>query len=303
VNERENPRSFQEFSVLAKQAERRGTADFCVVTPAYFQALGIPLRRGRGFDARDAMGAPHVAIISESLARSRWPNQDPLGQTLQFGNMDGDMHLLTIVGIAADTREEGPESPPRPIVYGNLLQRPRSAFSVVIHSANDSPALVADARAILRSEAPTAPPRFRSFAQMYTATLGSRRFNLVLVGFFALAALLLAVAGAYGVAAYGVAQRTREIGVRMALGAKPAEVVSLILREEARTALAGVAIGALCALALTRTIQALLFGVSATDPLTLLSVAALLTVVTGVACFVPARRATRIDPLAALREE
>jgi putative ABC transport system permease protein len=114
---------------------------------------------------------------------------------------------------------------------------------------------------------------------------------------------LLAVAGAYGVAAYGVAQRTREIGVRMALGAKPAEVVRLILREEARTALAGVAIGAACALALTRTIQALLFGVSATDPLTLLSVAALLTVVTGVACFVPARRATRIDPLVALREE
>ncbi|HVD92116.1 MAG TPA: ABC transporter permease [Vicinamibacterales bacterium] len=303
VNERENPRNFQEFSALAKQPERRGTADFCVVTSGYFRALAIPLRRGRGFEARDAMNAPHVAIISESLARSRWPNQDPLGQTLQFGNMDGDMHLLTIVGIAADTREEGPESPPRPIVYGNLLQRPRSAFSVVIHSANDSPALVADARAILRSEAPTAPPRFRSFAQMYTATLGSRRFNLVLVGFFALAALLLAVAGAYGVAAYGVAQRTREIGVRMALGAKPAEVVSLILREEARTALAGVVIGGLCALALTRTIQALLFGVSATDPVTLVSVAALLTAVTGVACFVPARRATRIDPLVALREE
>jgi putative ABC transport system permease protein len=114
---------------------------------------------------------------------------------------------------------------------------------------------------------------------------------------------LLAVAGAYGVAAYGVAQRTREIGVRMALGAKPAEVVRLILREEARTALAGVVIGALCALALTRTIQALLFGVSATDPVTLVSVAALLTAVTGVACFVPARRATRIDPLVALREE
>jgi ABC-type antimicrobial peptide transport system permease subunit len=138
---------------------------------------------------------------------------------------------------------------------------------------------------------------------MYSATLGSRRFNLILVGFFALTALLLAVAGTYGVAAYGVAQRTREIGVRMALGAKSSEVVRLILREEARTALTGVGFGVVCALALTRAIQALLFGVSATDPLTLLSVAALLAGVSAVACYVPARRATRIDPLTALREE
>jgi predicted permease len=303
VNERENPRNFQEFAALAKQTERRGTADFCVVTPAYFQALGIPLRRGRGFDARDGMGAPHVAVISESLARSRWPNQDPLGHTLQFGNMDGDLHLLTVVGVAADTRENGPEAPPRPIVYANLLQRPRSAFSVVIHTANDSPALVTAARAVLRAEAPAAPPRFRSFTQLYAAALGSRRFNLLLVAFFALTALFLAVAGAYGVAAYGVAQRTREIGVRMALGAESAHVVRLILREEARTALAGVTIGGLGALALARAIQAFLFGVSASDPLALVSAAALLAVVAGVACFIPARRATRIDPLVALREE
>jgi predicted permease len=303
VSERENPTTFQEFGALAQQPERRGTADFCLVTPGYFQALGIPLRRGRGFDARDGMGAPHAAVISESLARTRWPNQDPLGQTLQFGNMDGDLHLLTVVGVAADTHEDGPEAPPQPIVYANLLQRPRSAFSVVMHSTDDSPALVAAARAVLRAEAPGAPPRFRSFTQMYTAALGSRRFNLLLVGFFALTAFFLAVAGAYGVAAYGVAQRTREIGVRMALGARPAHVVSLVLREEATTALAGIAIGALCALALTRVIQTLLFRVSAGDPLTLLSVAALLTVVAGLAFFVPARRATRIDPLIALRDE
>jgi putative ABC transport system permease protein len=303
VNERENPRNFQEFAALAQQVERRGTADFCLVTPAYFQALGIPLRRGRGFDARDGMGAPHAAVISESLARSRWPNQDPLGHTLQFGNMDGDLHLLTVVGVAADTHENGPEAPPRPIVYANLLQRPRSAFSVVIHTANDSPALVTAARAVLRAEAPAAPPRFRSFTQLYATALGSRRFNLLLVAFFALTAMFLAVAGAYGVAAYGVAQRTREIGVRMALGAKPAHVVSLILREEARTALAGVSIGAVGALALARAIQAFLFGVSASDPLTLVSAAALLAAVAGVACYVPARRATRIDPLVALRDE
>jgi putative ABC transport system permease protein len=208
-----------------------------------------------------------------------------------------------VVGIVGDTHADGPETPPRPIVYANLLQRPHAAFSVVMHTASDSPDLVAEARAILRAEAPTAPPRFRSFTRMYAAALGSRRFNLYLIGFFALTALLLAVAGAYGVAAYGVAQRTREIGVRMALGAKSGQVVGLILREEAKTALAGVGIGALCALALTRAIQALLFGVSASDPLTLLSVAALLAAVAGVACFIPARRATRIDPLVALRED
>jgi predicted permease len=303
VNERENPRTFEEFDVLARQEERRGTADFCLVTPEYFQALGIPLRRGRGFDARDGIDAPHAAVISDSLARTRWPNQDPLGRTLQFGNMDGDLHLLTVVGVAADTHEDGPEAPPRPIVYANLLQRPRSAFSVVIHTTNDSPALVAAARAVLRAEAPAAPPRFRSFTQLYAAALGSRRFNLLIVGFFAVTALGLAVAGAYGVAAYGVAQRTRELGVRMALGAKPADVVRLILREEAGTALGGVAIGVLCALALTRAVQALLFGVSASDPLTLLAVAALLAAVAGLACYVPARRATRIDPLVALRDE
>ena len=303
VNERDNPRTLSEFLAMGKQAERRGTADFCAVTPAYFQALAIPLRRGRVFDARDAMSAPHVAVISESLARTRWPDQDPIGQTLQFGNMDGDLHLLTIVGIVADTHEDGPETPPHPTVYVNLLQRPRSVFAVVMHVAHDSPSIMSDARAVLRAEAPEAPPRFRSFTQLYAAVLGSRRFNLILVGFFAVTALLLAVAGAYGVAAYGVAQRTREIGVRMALGAKSREVVGLILREEAKTALAGVVIGVLCALALTRAIQALLFGVRASDPVTLVAVAVLLASVTGLACFVPARRATRIDPLVALREE
>ncbi len=303
VKPSENPKDFTQWAELAKQVERRAEADFCVVTPGYFRTLGIPLLRGRAFDARDGFDAPHVAVISESLARSRWPTQDPIGQTLQFGNMDGDLHLLTVVGVAADTHEDGPESPARPIVYANLLQRPRGAFTVMIHTANDSAATLIAARRILREEAPDAPPRFRSFDQMYTATLGSRRFNLILVGFFALTALLLAVAGTYGVAAYGVAQRTREIGVRMAMGATPAQVLGLVLRAEAKTALTGVAVGAACALALTRAIQALLFGVSASDPLTLLSVAVLLAAVAGVACYVPARNATRTDPLVALRDE
>ena len=299
----ENPQTVEEYQALAQQPERRGLADFCVVTPGYFRALGIPLRSGRDFDARDGLDAPHAAVISETLARTQWPDRDPLGQTLQFGNMDGDLHLMTIVGVVADTRESGPESPPRPVVYGNLLQRPRAAFSVVMHADHGSEAIAAAARSILRAEAPAAPPRFRSFESMYAVALGSRRFNLLLVGSFALTALVLAVAGVYGVTAYGVAQRTREIGVRMALGALPSQVVRLILREESRLALLGVCAGALGALALLRALRSLLYGVSESDPLTLLAVAALLAGVTLVASFVPVRRAARIDPLVALREE
>jgi len=303
VDERENPKTIEEYQALAQQPERRGTADFCVVTPGYFRTMGIPLLRGRDFDVRDGIEAPHAAVISETLARTQWPDRDPLGRTLQFGNMDGDLHLLTVVGVAADTREDGPEHPPRPIVYANLLQRPRPAFSVVMRAADGAPAIAAAARAILRAEAPAAPPRFRSFESMYAAALGSRRFNLLLVGSFALTALVLALAGVYGVTAYGVAQRTREIGVRMALGALPSQVTRLIVREESRAALLGVLAGAAGALMLLRAMRSLLFGVSESDPLTLFLVAALLGAAALVACLVPVRRAARLDPLAALREE
>jgi putative ABC transport system permease protein len=303
VHPGENPKSMEDYQELAKQPERRGTADFCLVTPGYFPALGIRIKSGRDFDTRDGLDAPHAAVISETLARTQWPGQDPLGRTLQFGNMDGYLQLLTIVGVAADIREDGPEAPPRPIVYGNLLQRPRSAFSIILRTASDSPAILSTARTLLRAEAPDAPPRFRSFDSLYAAALGSRRFNLLLVGFFALSALLLAVAGVYGVTAYGVAQRTREIGVRMALGALPSQVTGLILREESRMALAGILAGGLGAVALLRAMRSLLYGVTETDPVSLIAVAALLTLVALGACFVPVRRAARLDPLVALRDE
>ncbi|MGB8472817.1 MAG: ABC transporter permease [Candidatus Acidiferrum sp.] len=301
VNTQENPKNFQEFEELAKQPEHLGTADFCAVSPEYFQALGIPLIRGRFFDQHDSFDSPHAAVINESLARLRWPKRDPLGQTIQFGNMDGDLHLLTIVGIAGDTHEDGLEQPPRPIVYVNLLQRPRSDFSVVMHTEAGSGPVIAAARAIVHGEAPDVPPRFRTFTQIYSASLGSRRFNLILVVVFALTALLLAVAGVYGVVAYGVAQRTREIGVRMALGARSGDVLGLILRQGLTTTLIGVAIGVVGSFATARTIQSLLFGVKPTDPLTFLAVAATLIGVAGLACYIPARRATKVDPMVALR--
>jgi predicted permease len=299
----DNPKDFREYGVLAQQAWRRGTADFCSASPEYFRALGIPLLRGRLFDDRDDFNAPHVALVTQSLARVRWPHQDPIGQTVQFGNMDGDLHLLTVVGVVGDTHEYGPEEPPRPTLYVNLLQRPRTDITLVMHTEAEPQQVIAAARAILHDEAPDVPPRFRTFEQIYSASLGPRRFNLTLVLVFALTALLLAVAGVYGVVAYGVAQRTREIGVRMALGARSADVSALILRQGLTTTLVGTAVGVAGSFATARTIQSLLFGVQPTDPLTFVAVATALVVVAGLACYIPARRAARVDPMVALRND
>jgi ABC-type antimicrobial peptide transport system permease subunit len=183
----------------------------------------------------------------------------------------------------------------------NLLQRPRSEFSLVMHTEGDSGQIIAAARAIMHVEAPDVPPRFRTFTEIYSASLGSRRFNLILVIVFALAALLLAIAGVYGVVAYNVAQRTQEIGVRIALGARPVDVLSLILRQGLTTALIGVGIGVVGSFATARGIESLLFGVKPTDPLTYFAVAASLIGVAGLACYIPARRATKVDPMVALR--
>jgi predicted permease len=303
VTPQENPKDFNEYRSLAKQASRRGTADFCAASPEYLHALGIPLVSGRFFDQRDAFDAPHTAVITESLARVRWPHQDPIGQTIQFGNMDGDLNLLTIVGIAGDTHEYGLEQPARPTLYVNFLQRPRSTFSIVMHSDMDTAQLTSAARAIVHEEVPDTAPRFRTFQQIYSTSLGSRRFNLTLVGVFALTALLLAVGGVYGVVAYNVAQRTQEIGVRMALGARNADVLGLILQQGMTTTLIGVAIGIVGSFVIARAIQSLLYGVTPTDPLTFAGVALLLVCVAGLACYVPARRATEVDPMVALRSD
>jgi predicted permease len=288
---------------LSRQKERMGIADFCVATDGYFQVLGIRLIRGRIFDERDGANSPHVAVISESLARDRWPNQDPIGHTIEFGNMDGDLRLLTIVGIVGDTHEYGLDTPPRPTVYVNLFQRPRAAITVTMLHDADTQSVVQAARAVLQDLNAEVPARFRTFSQVYAASLGSRRFNLILVGFFAVTALLLATAGVFGVMAYSVSRRTREIGVRVALGADSGDVLRMILGQGLRTIFIGVAIGMIGALALTRTVESLLFGVTATDPLTFGSVTLLLVGAALLACYIPARRAMNVDPMVALRYE
>jgi putative ABC transport system permease protein len=303
MTQNEVPKTMDGFAALFQQKERFGDADFGVVTDGYFQALGIPLIRGRIFDERDAANSPHVAVISESLAREQWPNQDPIGHTIEFGNMDGDLRLLTIVGIVGDTHEYGLDVPPRPTVYVNLFQRPRAEMTLTMLSDADPRLLTSAARSILQELNPEIPASFQTFSQVYSASLGSRRFNVILIGFFGITALLLATAGVFGVMAYSVSRRTREIGVRVALGAGSDEVLRMILSQGLRTIFTGVAIGIAGSLALTRTVESLLFGVTATDPLTFGAVTLLLVGSALLACFVPARRATKVDPMVALRYE
>jgi putative ABC transport system permease protein len=299
----EVPKTMDGFSALSQQKESLGIADFGVVTDGYFQVLGIPLLRGRIFDERDGANSPHVAVISESLARARWPNQEPIGHTIEFGNMDGDLRLLTIVGIVGDTHEYGLDQPPRPTVYVNLFQRPRAAMTLTMLTDADTQSVTSAARGMLQELDPEIPAKFRTFSQVYSASLGSRRFNVILIGFFGITALLLATAGVFGVMAYSVSRRTREIGVRIALGAASGDVLRMVLSQGLRTIFIGVAIGIAGSLALTRTVETLLFGVTATDPLTFMGVTLLLIGAALLACYVPARRATRVDPMVALRHE
>lgn len=293
------------FGLLFRDPRQAGYADYASVSEGYFRSMGIPLLRGRLFDGRDSIDAPHVAVISESLVRAKWPNQDPLGHIIEFGNMDGDPRLMTIVGVVGDVRESSLEAPPRPTIYVNYRQRPQrtSPFSIVMRTAGDPGTVLASAQKIIRELAPDIPPSTNTFTTIIAASTNGRRFNLVLFGIFAATALLLAVAGIYGVLAYSVARRTREIGVRMALGASSSNVLKLVLGQAMFTAGIGVIIGLVGAFVLMRFMQFMLFEVSAADPLIFLSVAGLLLAIALIAAYVPAKRATKVDPIVALRYE
>ncbi len=299
------PRMTRELQRLFRDSTRTGYAEYCPSSEGYFRALGIPLLRGRLFDDRDTLDTPHVALISQSLGRQKWPNQDPLGQTIEFGNMDGDLRLLTVVGVVGDVHADSLEAPAPSIVYVNYRQRPQATwrFSVVLRTDREPSVVIPAAREIVRNLDPNIPPNLSTFTQVFSGSLKTRRFTLILVGVFAATALLLAVAGIYGVMAYSVARRTHEIGVRMALGARAGDVARLVLGQGMFTAGVGVAIGVCGSVVLTRTMESLLFGVTPTDPVTFAGVTILLTSVALLACYIPARRATKVDPMVALRYE
>jgi predicted permease len=300
------PANYKEFGRMAKDPELAGHASYCLAGEAYFRTIGIPLVRGRMFGEQDVWNAPHVAVISETLARQRWPHEDPIGQVIEFGNMDGNLKPLTIVGIAGDVRARGLDSPPSAIIYVDYRQRglnPNAEPTILMRSAAPVGEIVSAARAIFHDLAPDVPIKFSTFTEEMGGWLADRRFLLLLVGLFAVAALTLAAVGIYGVVAFSVTRRTQEIGIRMALGAQRTDVLRLVVGEGARLAILGVAIGIAASLAVTRLLSTLLFGVSASDPATFAGVAALLSAVALLASYIPARRAMRLDPNRALHYE
>ena len=299
------PRKIEELQQWYDHAANTGYANYSPVSEGYFRALGIPLLLGRWFNDGDTMDAPHVALISKSLAREKWPHQDPLGRSIEFGNIDGDLRPLTVIGVVGDVRDDKLETPPSPTIYVNYRQRPQATwhFTTVVRADTDPAAVISAAREIIRSIDPNVPPSFSTLTQVFASSLKSRQFILILVTVFAGTALLLAMAGIYGVMAYAVTRRTGEFGIRIALGASGGSILRLVLRQGILTALVGVAIGLAGALALTRTLSSLLFGLTATDPATFAAVVLLLVSVVLLACFIPARRAAKVDPMVALRYE
>ena len=294
----------EDLPEMFKDRALTGEAEYRVASEGWFRALGVPLLRGRLFDERDHADAPHAAVINQSLAETRWPDEDPIGKVIEFGNMDGDVRPFTVVGVVGDVREGNLAEEPRPTLYGSFRQRlgPPSSFSIVMHGSGPATPVIASARGILAELAPETPPRFRTVEEALATSLADRRFAVTLLGAFGGAALLLAVVGIYGVIAYLVAQRTREIGLRLALGAGVPHVLAMVLRRGLVLAGTGIALGVAAALALTRTLGTLLYGVTPTDPVAFAAVVLLLLASALLASWLPARRATRVSPMVAMRE-
>ena len=279
--------------------------DFHSISADYLKVLGEPLIRGRAFTENDNASAPLVGLINSKLAQRYFPNGDAIGNRFSFARANSkDDKWITIVGIVSDTRLYGLENPSRFEVYTPLLQTPRDTMTLAVRSLSDPSSLTSEVRAAIAEIDKDQPVvQVETMKELLSQSVSTRHATLILLEMFSALALVLASIGIYGVMAYSVAMRTHEIGIRMALGAQKRDVLRMVMGQGVRLSLAGVLIGVLAALALTRLISSLLFSVSAIDPLIFISVPILLIIVTLVACYIPAMRAMKVDPMVALRYE
>jgi putative ABC transport system permease protein len=285
-----------------EEGEKLPAAIITSVNPDYFRAMGIGLRAGRLFSDGDSQDAPSVALISETLSRKLFPNEDPLGKRFYVGISDAE--LTTVIGVVSDVRHQGLDREIDLEVYLSYRQTPRPGTSLVLRSTVDPMSLAPALRNAVHEVDPAlALYSVRTMSERLSISVAARRFNLLLLGVFAALALLLSGLGVYGVISYVAAERTHEVGVRMALGAQSVDVLRLFIKQGMTIVLLGVGIGLLGGFALTRVMTSLLFDVSANDPLTFAGVALLLSSIALLACYLPARRAARVDPLNALRRE
>jgi predicted permease len=275
-----------------------------IVTPDYFKTMGISMIRGRFFEARDTDGAPLVAIVDESLAQTYWPNQDPIGKRLHSGGRQSKAPWVTVIGVVRHVRNRTLEARSRVEVYWPENQKPLGAMMLAILASGNPMNLVPTIQREVAAADPDLPIyRVRTMTEVMGDSLQRRRLALILLAVFASLALLLATIGIYGVTSYGVAQRQAEIGLRMALGADRGRVLRMMLRNGMATIAIGLGLGVILALSLTRLMSGLLFAVQAYDPLVLSGAALLLMSAALLAIFIPARRATKVDPMVALRYE
>jgi putative ABC transport system permease protein len=272
----------------------------------YFGIMGIPLLQGRTFSADDRTDSPEVVVVNQAFVRKLFPNQNPIGARFGWA-LDNPIKWKTIVGVVGDVKHFGLDQPDAAAAYGLYTQSDedwKRWMTLTIRSPRDPNSLTRDVeQKIWAIDSALPPTDILSMNAVVSETLSPQRFNLILLGIFAVVALLLAAVGIYGVIAYSVTQRTHEIGVRVAVGAQPRDIIELVLGESGRLVAAGTLIGLGGAFALTRFMSSMLFGVTARDPLTFAAVAALLAGVASLASYIPARRALRVDPMIALRHE
>jgi putative ABC transport system permease protein len=275
-----------------------------VVSADYFRTMGIPLTRGRSFSAQDVEGSLPVVMINESMARRFWPDDDPLGKRITYGSGSSDAQWLTIIGVVGDMRRTGYDTPVRFETFLPLTQAPATRMTLVVRTAREPVAFVAPLRAEVRRVDPELPVYdLATMDELLSGMVAQRRFSMALLGTFAAIALVLGLIGVYGVTAFLVAQRTREVGLRIALGAQPGHLVRSVVAQGMVVAAGGLVAGLVGSLLLSRVMAGILYQVSPRDILTLASVTVLLTLATLLANYFPARRAARVDPLVALRTE